>query len=171
MSIATRVDFFFFCTLATRVRGATLLFAHRIAIEFSHVHEVFPCCCGPFDWRPVSIVFEVAGCTADSDLEDGELQNMLASPLYMQSREDYEFSRMMPIAPGKPAALFSNGSEEPGNQFKSSVFKHAHPSNLGISLLEGNEDHLLSQANSEFMRQEHQVGSLNHCISELQQQA
>ena len=36
---------------------------------------------------------------ADSDLEDGELRRMLASPLYMQSREDCESSRM-PIAPG-----------------------------------------------------------------------
>ena len=33
-----------------------------------------------------------------------------------------------PSAPGKTAALFSFGSEEPGNQFKSSVFKHADPS-------------------------------------------
>ena len=50
-------------------------------------------------------------------------------------------------------------------------FKHADPSNLGRSLLEGNKDHLLSQAKSEFMREEHQVGSLYNCISELQQQA
>ena len=66
--------------------------------------------------------------------------------------------------------MFSVGSEEPGNQFKSSVFKHADPSNLVRSLLEGNEDHLLSQARSELMKQEHQVESLNNCISELQQQ-
>ena len=49
--------------------------------------------------------------------------------------------------------------------------KFADPSNLGRSLLEGNEDQLLSQAISELMKQEHQVGSLNDCISELQQQA
>ena len=88
---------------------------------------------------------------------------MMASPLKMQSREDYESSRM-PIATGKPAALlqeraasakraqadlrkslmssssqepkkpaalFLFGSEQPGNQFKSSVFKNADPSNLG----------------------------------------
>ena len=69
------------------------------------------------------------------------------------------------------AALFSCGSEEPGKQFKSSVFRNADPSNVGRSLLEGNKDHLLSQARSELMRQEHQVGSLNICISEIQQQA
>ena len=37
------------------------------------------------------------------------------------------------------------------------------------SLFEGNKDHLFSQARSEFMRQEHQVGSLKSCINELQQ--
>ena len=37
---------------------------------------------------------------ADSDLEDGELRKMLASPLYVQNREDYESSRM-PMAPVK----------------------------------------------------------------------
>ena len=75
--------------------------------------------------------------------------------------EDHESSRM-PIAPGKLAALFSFGSEKLGNQFKSSVFRNADPSNLGRSLLEGSKDHLLSQAKSELMRQEHQVGSLNN---------
>ena len=90
---------------------------------------------------------------------------MLASPLYLQNREDYESSRMPvatekpaallqergagaksaqadlrtglmssssqePSALGKLAALFSFGSEEPGNQFKSSVFRNADPSNV-----------------------------------------
>ena len=95
---------------------------------------------------------------------------MLPSPLYMQSREDCESSRM-PIAPEKPAAMFSSGNEEPGNHFKSSIFNNADPLNLGRSLIEGNTDHLLSQARSELMRQEHQVGALINCISELQQQA
>ena len=44
-------------------------------------------------------------------------------------------------------------------------------SNLGRSLLGGNEDHLLSQAKSERMKQEHQVGSFNHCFSKLLQEA
>ena len=43
--------------------------------------------------------------------------------------------------------------------------KNADPSNLGRSLLESNEDHLLNPARSGLMRQEHQVGSLNNCIS------
>ena len=54
-----------------------------------------------------------------------------------------------------------------GNQFEGSIFKFAHLSNLGRSLFEDNEDHLLSQARSELMRKEHQVGSLNNCIGEL----
>ena len=49
--------------------------------------------------------------------------------------------------------------------------KYADPSKLGRSLLEGNKDHLLSQARSEVVKQEHQVGSLSSCINELQQQA
>ena len=49
--------------------------------------------------------------------------------------------------------------------------KREHRSNLGRSLLEGNKDPLLSQARSELIKQEHQVGSVNNCISELQQQA
>ena len=143
---------------------------------------------------------------ADSDLEDGELRKMLASPLYLQNREDCESSRMPiatvklaallqergpsakraqadlrkglmssssqePSALGKPAAMFPSESQEPRNQLTSSVFKHADPSHLGRSLLDGNKDHLFSQATSELTRQEHQVGSLNSCISELQQHA
>ena len=57
------------------------------------------------------------------------------------------------------------------NQFKSSIFKNADPSNLGRSLIEGSKDHLLSQTRSDPVKQEHQVGSLNSCISELQQHA
>ena len=106
--------------------------------------------------------YDSAESIANSDLEDGELRKMLASPLYLQSREDYESSRMPiapekpaallqergasakrtqadlrkglmssssqePSAPGKLAALFLFGSEEPGHQFKSPVFKNADP--------------------------------------------
>ena len=142
----------------------------------------------------------------DSDLEDGELRKMLASPLYTQSRGDCKSFRIPaaseklaamiqergasakrtqadlreslmsssseePRAYGKPDAIFSSGGKEPGNLIKSSVFEHAEPSNLERSLFEGNEDHLLHQARSDLMKQEHQVGFLNDCISELQQQA
>ena len=62
-------------------------------------------------------------------------------------------SSQEPRASEKLAAMFSLGSEETGNQCKSSVFKHADPSNLVRSLLQGNIDHLLSQARSEIFKQ------------------
>ena len=42
---------------------------------------------------------------------------------------------------------------------------------LGRKFFEGDKDHLLSQARSEHMKQEHQVESLHYCIDALQQQA
>ena len=143
--------------------------------------------------------YDSAESIADSDLEDGELRKMLASPLYMQSWEDCESSRM-PIAPAWLAALlqrrgasakaysswcrkrldvkFVSGAECNGETCCNTLTRkrrarkplHADPSNLERSLLEGNKDHLLSQDKTELMRQEHQVGSLNNWISELQQQ-
>ena len=52
-----------------------------------------------------------------------------------------------------------------------SIFRNSKPVNVAKSLLDGNRDRLLTQARSELMKQEHKVGSLNNCISELQQQA
>ena len=73
-------------------------------------------------------------------------------------------SSQEPRATEKHAAMFSSGNEEPGNQFKSSIFKNADTSNLGRSLTEGNKDHLLSQARSDLMRQEYQ-GDLSIIVS------
>ena len=61
-------------------------------------------------------------------------------------------SSQEPRASGKPDALFSSRSDEPGNQLEGSMFTFADPSKLGRSLLEGNKDHLLSQARSELMK-------------------
>ena len=84
---------------------------------------------------------------ADSDLEDGgELQKMLTSPLYAQK------------ASGTTYSLFSS---EQGDLIRSSAFRNANPSNLGGSLLEGNEDHLLNPARSDLAKQELHVESLN----------
>ena len=47
--------------------------------------------------------YDSAESVADSDLEDGELRKMLASPLYFQEREDHESSRR-PTASRKPEA-------------------------------------------------------------------
>ena len=84
---------------------------------------------------------------------------------------------------GQPDTVFSCHSElspkrdrsnESGNRFEStvhSVFRIADPAKVGKSLLDGNKDHLLNQVRSELVKQEHQVGSLNNCIAELQRQA
>ena len=55
--------------------------------------------------------YDSAESTGDSDLEDGELRKMRASPLYMQSREDFESSRMT-VALWKLAALHCYRKEE-----------------------------------------------------------
>ena len=52
-----------------------------------------------------------------------------------------------------------------------SMFRNSNSANVAKSLLDGNRDHLPTQARSELMKQEHKVESLNNCISELQQQA
>ena len=52
-----------------------------------------------------------------------------------------------------------------------SFFRDANRANVAKSLHEGNRDHLLTQARSELMKQEHKVESLSNCINELQQQA
>ena len=48
--------------------------------------------------------YDPAESIANSDFEDGELRKKLASPLYLQHREDYESCRI-PIALVKPAAV------------------------------------------------------------------
>ena len=49
-----------------------------------------------------------------------------------------------------------------------SVFGNANLSNLSGTLLEGNKDHLLSQARSDLAKGELHVESLNKCIDDLQ---
>ena len=120
---------------------------------------------------------------ADSDLEDGELQKLLTSPLYAQrasgkpdaivvqerevsaqtthSSEDHRAS-------GKPAVFLSPKRNEQRRQMWSSVFGNANLSNLSGTLLEGNKDHLLSQARSDQAKKELHVESLSKCIGDLQ---
>ena len=90
--------------------------------------------------------------TADSDLEDEELQKVLTLPLYAQRTS------------GKPAALFSPKSNEQRNQMWSSVFGNANLSNLSGTRLEGNKDHLLNQARSDLAKRELHVETLNECL-------
>ena len=65
---------------------------------------------------------------ADSDLEDGELRRMLASPLKRQDREDCGSSRI-PTAPGKPAALL----QERGASAKCTQADHSRRESLTSS--------------------------------------
>ena len=71
-------------------------------------------------------------------------------------------------ASGRPAALFSPKRNEQRNQMWSSVFGNANLSNLSGTLLEGNKDHLLSQARSDLAKRELHVESLNRRIGDLQ---
>ena len=87
------------------------------------------------------------------------------------------------IGTGEPVALFSHQSrmnqdafserEQPVDVLESteSMFRNSNTANVAKSLLDGNRDHLLTQARSKLMKQEHKVESLNNCIDELQQQA
>ena len=124
----------------------------------------------------------------DSDLEDVQLRKMLKMKDKHSERESLMIhSSLNPEVSGKPDAVYSwhsqssqntfserDRSSELGNRFESSVhsvFNLADLQMLERSLLEGDDDHVLSQARSELMKQEHQVGSLNCCIDELQQKA
>ena len=66
---------------------------------------------------------------------------------------------------------FPKETEEMNRETVSRVVFILFSANVGKSLLDGNNDHLLNQARSENLKQEHQVESLNICINELQQQA
>ena len=120
---------------------------------------------------------------ADSDLEDGELQKLLTSPLYAErdsGKPDAMVIQERGVSAqtshssenhggsGKPAALFSPKRNEQRNQMWSSVFGKANLSNLSGTLLDGNKDHLLSQARSDPAKRELHVESLNKCIGDLQ---
>ena len=129
---------------------------------------------------------------ADSDLEDGELQKMLTSPLYAQkasgkpdamvvqrrevnaqyTQADRKESLRSHSPEGqkalvKPKALFSSEQE---NLIRSSVLRNASPPKKRGSLREGNKDHSLNEVRSDLVKQELHVESLNKCISELQRQ-
>ena len=64
-----------------------------------------------------------------------------------------------------------HGSHIRQDWVRTRFFRNANPANVAKSLLDGNRDHLLTQARSELMKQEHKVESLSICINEPQQQA
>ena len=65
---------------------------------------------------------------ADSELEDGELRKMLASPLYGRNPKDCKTSRK-PIAPGKLAAM----TQEKGASTKRTQADHSRRETLTSS--------------------------------------
>ena len=149
---------------------------------------------------PTQDSIESIATPQEADLDDEQIRALLASPRYILEREASaeqsqiyhpEREGLMSSSSqslnfsgtGEHVALFSHQSrlnqdafserEQPvdvlrGNE---SIFRDADPANVEKSLPEGNRDHLLTQARSELMKQEHKVESLNNCISELQQQA
>ena len=58
----------------------------------------------PFIQAKIHSDYDSAESIADSDLEDGELPNMLASPLYLHGRRENFDSSRRPTASGKPEA-------------------------------------------------------------------
>ena len=140
----------------------------------------------------------IATLPPESDLDDEQIRALLASPLYLQEREanavrsqvyHSEREHLMssssqdPISTGKPVAVFSSQSRLNQDTFpretnllmlffgsNEPIFRFSNPANVAKSLLDGNRDHLIPQARSELMRQEHKLESLYNCINELQQQ-
>ena len=116
---------------------------------------------------------------ADSDLEDGELQKLLTSPLHaqrasgkpdamvVQERERESSAQTSHSSEDRPAALFSPKRNEQTNQMWSSVFGKANLSNLSGTLLQGNKDHLLDQR-SDLAKREPHIEPHNECFNDLQ---
>ena len=109
------------------------------------------------------------------------------SEVYHSERENLMSSSSQdPTSTGKPVAVFSSHNRLNRDTFSDrdefsfrhqQVFGSNEPfirfsnlANFAKSLLNGNRDHLLTEARSELMKQEYKVESLNTCISELQQQ-
>ena len=135
-----------------------------------------------------------------ADLDDEQIRTLMASPRFLPERETSaersqiyhsEGEGLMSsssqslnfFGTGKPVAWLSHQKSLGQDDFSEreqtvdvlrgneSVFRDANPANVAKTLLEGNRDHLLTQARSELMKHEHKVESLNKCINELQQQA
>ena len=113
----------------------------------------------------------------DFDLEDGEIRKLLTLSLYAQrasgrpdamvTQESEVSAQTSHSSEGRRASgVFSPRRNEQRNHMWSSVFGNANPSSFSGTLLEGNKDHLLSQARSDLVKRELHVESLNKCIGE-----
>ena len=136
----------------------------------------------------------------EADLDDEQIRSLLASPRYLPEREAsaersqvYHSEREGSMSSssqglnfkgtGELVALCSHQNRLNHDAFSErqqlvhvlgsdeSIFRFSNTVNVARSLLDGNRDHLLTQARSELTKQEHKVESLHNCIVELQQQA
>ena len=114
--------------------------------------------------------------TADSDLEDGELQKLLTSPRYAQRasgkpdamvvQEREVSAQTSPSsedqrASGKPAALFSPKRNEQRNQMWSSVCSETPICRIWVDSARRQKDQLLNQARSQLAKRELLVESVH----------
>ena len=107
---------------------ASPLYVHGRGATYGSSHK--PTASG----KPEAKMMQKRGASAQSTQADHSRKESLKSN-----------SSQEPRASGTPDAVFSLRSD----QLESSMFENADPSKLGRSLLEGNKDHLLSQARSE----------------------
>ena len=139
----------------------------------------------------------IAAPPPGSDLDDDQIRNMVASPLYLQERElsadqsrvDHSFrersvssSSHLWESAGKLAGWCSRTKESSDRERISSghqtvqgkgesFFKFSDPEEATRTVLEEQRDHQLAEAKSEILKQECKVDTLNTCIRELQRQA
>ena len=112
-------------------------------------------------------------------LDDEQIRILLASPRYLPEREA-NAERSQICHSGGDGLLSSSfqslnfmGMALTSEKIESrlandSVFRDSNPANVAKSLLEGNRGHLLTQARTALMKQEHKVESLSNFIIELQ---
>ena len=137
----------------------------------------------------------------ESDLDDDQIRNMLASPLFIQEREAsadrsrvYHSFRENSVSSsshfresaGKPAALFSLKESRVKTPFPTdgissghqrvqgkceSFFRFSDREEAATTVLEEQRDHQLAEAKSEILKQECKVDTLDPCIREFKRQA
>ena len=137
----------------------------------------------------------------ESDLDDAQIREMLASPMYLQERDAsadrprvyhivrenlMSSSSQDPKSTEKPVALFSSKTSRIKKRFPTEDFssehqhvpgstepllRFSHPENYVTSFLEEHRDYMVAEANSEILKQDCKVDTLNPCIRELERQA
>ena len=110
--------------------------------------------------------YDSAESIVDSDVEDGQLRKMLASPLYIQCREENSEPSRAPTASGKLEAMVM---QELDVKFISRAYSSWETWDNVFNFQTRWSIKLAKIL--ELVKQEHHMGSLTSCIDELQQQA